>query len=309
LRLLPGFFVARGAAIGSTSRQVDIVSLLLGYNTNGLAHHDLVEGLELLAEIGYQGVAITLDRGALNPYDDRTDLQLKQVASVLQTRHLRCVIETGARFLLDPRVKHEPTLVSPDAAQRSRRIHFLCRAIDLAAQLDADCVSLWSGTVHDGAGEGEVLDRLIGGLAEVLPYAARKGVQLAFEPEPGMFVDTLGRYGELLDRLSAAGVEASSLRLTIDVGHLHCQGELPIADHIRRWGDRLANVHIEDMRAGVHEHLMFGQGEIDFPPVIAALREIGYAGLVNVELSRHSHEGPRAARQACEFLRPLLAAS
>jgi L-ribulose-5-phosphate 3-epimerase len=60
------------------------------------------------------------------------------------------------------------------------------------------------------------------------------------------------------------------------------------------------------MRAGVHEHLMFGEGEIDFPPVIASLAEIGYSGLLSVELSRHSHEGPSAARRAYNFLRPLL---
>jgi L-ribulose-5-phosphate 3-epimerase len=30
------------------------------------------------------------------------------------------------------------------------------------------------------------------------------------------------------------------------------------------------------MRRGVHEHLMFGEGEIDFPPILQALAEIGY---------------------------------
>jgi sugar phosphate isomerase/epimerase len=60
------------------------------------------------------------------------------------------------------------------------------------------------------------------------------------------------------------------------------------------------------MRAGVHEHLMFGAGEIDFPPILAALRAAGYRGALHVELSRHSHEGPAAARRAMEFLRPLI---
>ena len=101
-------------------------------------------------------------------------------------------------------------------------------------------------------------------------------------------------------------MDTAQLRLTIDVGHLHCQGETPIAGHIRQWANRVANVHIEDMRAGVHEHLMFGEGEIDFPPVIAALAEIGYSGLLSVELSRHSHEAPTAARRAYNYLRPLV---
>jgi hypothetical protein len=30
-------------------------------------------------------------------------------------------------------------------------------------------------------------------------------------------------------------------------------------DHIREWKDRLWNVHLEDMKAGVHDHLMFGE--------------------------------------------------
>ena len=40
--------------------------------------------------------------------------------------------------------------------------------------------------------------------------------------------------------------------------------------------------------------------------VISALREIGYTGGVHVELSRHSHEAPQAARRAYDFLRPLI---
>jgi sugar phosphate isomerase/epimerase len=280
----------------------------LAYNTNGLAHHDLLDAISLLAEIGYEGMAITVDHGALNPYDERSEAQLARVSAALQAHQLRCVIETGARFLLDGRTKHEPTLVSADPAGRARRVDFLCRAIDIAARLNADCVSLWSGVLRDGAGDREAFTRLVGGLADVLRHAERKEIVLAFEPEPGMLVDTLSRYDDLLEELSAQRIDASRLRLTIDIGHLHCQNELPIAEHITARRDQLANIHIEDMRAGKHEHLMFGEGEIDFGPVIAALAKIGYSGLVAVELSRHSHEGPEAARRAYNFLQPLIPA-
>ena len=78
---------------------------------------------------------------------------------------------------------------------------------------------------------------------------------------------------------------------------------MPIGDHIRRWKDWLWNVHIEDMRRGVHDHLMFGEGEIDFPPVIDALKRAGYEGGVHVELSRHSHNAVETARASLDFLR------
>ncbi len=74
---------------------------------------------------------------------------------------------------------------------------------------------------------------------------------------------------------------------------------------MRRWRDWLWNVHIEDMRRGVHEHLMFGEGDMDFAEVMAALTEIGYSGGVNVELSRHSHDAVETARRAVAFLRRL----
>jgi sugar phosphate isomerase/epimerase len=280
--------------------------MLLAYNTNGLAHHNLLDAIELLAEIGYQGIAITLDHGALNPFDGRTEEQLAKVAESLAMYKFRSVIETGARYLLDLRHKHEPTLVSPSAKGRGRRADFLCRAIDVAAHLNSDCVSLWSGVIHDGADQEDALRRLAEGIVPVLSHADSKAVGLAFEPEPGMLIDSLDAYDRLLAYLESKGVSTEQLRLTIDVGHLHCQGELPIPAKIRASAGRLANIHIEDMRAGIHEHLMFGQGEIDFSPVIAALAEIRYDGLLSVELSRHSHEGPLAARQAYDFLRPLL---
>jgi sugar phosphate isomerase/epimerase len=213
---------------------------------------------------------------------------------------MRSVIETGARYLLDSRQKHEPTLVSDPRLGQPLRIEFLCRAIDAAAALGSDCVSLWSGVVHDGASREEAMRRLCDGLAAVLEYANRAGVALAFEPEPGMLIDATAAFDELTKR-----IDSPRLKLTLDVGHAHCQGETPIADIIRRWRDRLANVHIEDMCVGVHEHLMFGEGEVDFPPIIAALAEIGYDGGVFVELSRHSHEGPDAAAKAFRFLSTL----
>lgn len=275
--------------------------MLLGYNTNGFAHHDLIEAIEVLAEIGYESVAITLDHHSLNPYSDALPAQLLSVAARLRRHHMRSVIETGARYLLDPRTKHEPTLLTANPAARTRRIDFLKRAIDIAAALESDCVSLWSGILRDDISNEDAVDRLADSLAPVIERAKHLGVPIGFEPEPGMLIDTM----ESFEKLSEL-IDSKSFQLTLDIGHLHCLGETPIDSYVRRWRDQIVNVHIEDMRAGVHDHLMFGEGEIDFVPVLNALHEIGYTGGLHVELSRHSHDAPAVARRAFEFLSSLV---
>jgi sugar phosphate isomerase/epimerase len=272
--------------------------MLFGYNTNGFAHHRLEDALSVLAELGYGSAAITLDHHALNPYDSDVQRQLAGVQRLLHRHGLRSVVETGARFLLDPWDKHQPTLLSPEVPRRQRRLDFLLRAIDIAAKLGSDAVSFWSGTPQDDPGHAILMDRLADGCRRLCDAAATRHVRLAFEPEPGMLIDTMSRFAELRER-----VNHPHFGLTIDVGHLHCQGEVPIAEHLRAWRELLWNIHIEDMRRGVHDHLMFGEGEIDFGPVLRTLDEIGYGGGVHVELSRHSHNAVETARRTLAFLK------
>jgi sugar phosphate isomerase/epimerase len=255
----------------------------------------------VLAETGYRSVAITLDHHVLNPFGPNLEAEIAAARSLLARYGMRSVVETGARFLLDPRQKHEPTLMSAAVDARAVRVGFLRRAIDVAAALGSDAVSFWSGRLREPLDRKAALARLVEGCQPVLDHAARRNVKLAFEPEPGMFIETMEQYAELAERLSGP-----HFGLTLDIGHLHCVELEPIAEHVIRWGEQLCNVHIEDMRHGVHEHLMFGEGEIDFPPVLATLETIGYRGGVHVELSRHSHMAPEAAAAAYRFLTEIV---
>jgi sugar phosphate isomerase/epimerase len=279
--------------------------VLLGYNTNGFAHHRLKDALHILADLGYQSIALTLDHHSLNPFDPDMAQHLASTKEIMHQRGLRCVIETGARFLLDPWRKHQPTLVSPTSNECMRRLDFLCRAVDIAVdiarELSADAVSFWSGAATDGAPEAVWMERLVDGCLRLSDWAAAAGVRLAFEPEPGMAVDSMARYAALYSR-----VNHPAFGLTLDIGHLHCLGEFPIVEHLRRWRNVLWNVHIEDMRQGIHEHLPFGEGEIDIGEVLSVLRKIGFSGGVHVELSRHSHDAVETARRSLAFLRARI---
>ena len=279
----------------------------LGYNTNGLPHHRVEDALELLADLGYEAVALTPDAGLLDPYFLDAD-QVARVRRVAEDLGLELAVETGSRFLLDARRKHFPTLLEEDAADRARRVDFLFRCVDLAADLGAQVLSLWSGAAPSGrTAEGEGTesewDRLCGGLDAVLERGRGQGVQIGFEPEPGMFVERPGGYLNLLGRLGATGDE---LGLTLDVGHCLCTGDLPVGKVIRDLAPRLVMVHLDDVADGVHDHRMFGEGDLDLAEALSALLDVGYDGMAAVELSRDGHRAPWAAEAALGHLHAAL---
>jgi L-ribulose-5-phosphate 3-epimerase len=268
-----------------------------GYITNGMVQHRLDDALAMLADVGYDGVGLTLDPHHLDPFAPGLSSRVAALRARLDELGLAVVIETGASYLLDPRRKHEPTLVSTEG--RERRVDFLERAVAIGADLGAEAVSFWAGTVPPGVTDATAWERLVRGCEAVVAAAERRGVTLGFEPEPGMLVDRLDGY----DRLLAALGHPPPLGLTLDIGHCVCLEPQPVPACVARAAPGLVNVHIEDMRRGVHEHLDFGEGEVDFPAALAALREAGYAGLVSVELSRHSHAAHVVVPKALPFLR------
>jgi sugar phosphate isomerase/epimerase len=274
----------------------------LGYGTNGMSDHRLTDALALLADLGYTAVALTLDHAHLDPFAPDLARRTDQVAARLAALGLRCVVETGARYVLDPRRKHQPTLLS-DTPQP--RVQLLRLALRVAADLDAGCVSFWSGTAARDVPDDVAHRRLRDGIAGLLPEAERRGVPLALEPEPGMLIEYLAQALALRAELDAGDL----LGITLDVGHCVAIEPEGTAACIRRAAPWLLDVQLDDARPGVHEHLEFGQGMLDLPATLATLTEVGYRGVAAVELPRHSHAGPDVAARCMRALRAALQAS
>jgi sugar phosphate isomerase/epimerase len=276
--------------------------MLLGFSTNSIGEIDPLDAVPILADLGYRSLAITPDRHLLNPFSAGLAGEVARWRKVLASHGMACVIETGARHLLDPRIKHEPTLVSVASEDRRRRVEFTVRAIDIAAELGAGCVSLWSGVGRDAATDATLIARLAEGLEPIMAHAEARGVTLGFEPEPGMVIDTVARYRTLFAQLGAPAV----LGLTIDTGHLECLGERPAAEVIMPVVSRIVNVHIDDMHACRHDHLPLGTGAVDFGPLVATLAAASYAGGLHVELPRQSHRWFETACESAQLLKRLL---
>jgi sugar phosphate isomerase/epimerase len=288
--------------------ELDHRGLRYAYNTNGMTSHRLDDALTFLADTGYDGVALTLDVAHHDPFAPDLARRTAALADRLRGLGLASVVETGARFLLDPRRKHHPTLVSADAADRARRVDFLRLCVDVAADLGSEAVSFWAGVPAEGSDRDEAWKHLVGGVAEVAAHARDRGVTVAVEPEPGMLVDDCDDWMQLaldVDRASGATGEDRCITLALDTGHCIVSGRWTPEDAVREFAPLLGAVAVEDMPRGRHEHRAPGEGDMDLAAVLGALREVGYAGLVSFELSRDAHRADQLVPRTIATMRAL----
>ncbi|PPK86674.1 sugar phosphate isomerase/epimerase [Neolewinella xylanilytica] len=276
--------------------------LRYAYNTNGCTNHRLSDALRLMADAGYDGVALTLDWHHLDPFAADWKEQARKLRGELGGYGLGCVIETGARYLLDPAHKHQPTLLHPTPEGRQRRVDFLQRAVDIGAILEAETVSCWSGIQPPSLTRSEAHQYLVEGLVRVADYASARGVSLSLEPEPGMLIERNADYEALLGSHPAL---QQHLRLALDLGHVWVTGESAPDTAITQYVHRLGTVSIEGMARGVHHHLPLHEGDMAIPPLLAALKAVAFRGLICVELSRESPRAHLAIPESIQLLQAL----
>ncbi|MGB3801542.1 MAG: sugar phosphate isomerase/epimerase family protein [Lewinella sp.] len=276
--------------------------LRYAYNTNGCTNHRLYDALDLMADAGYDGVALTLDWHHLDPFAHDWEDQTRQLQRKLDEYGMGCVIETGARFLLDPANKHDPTLLHPEAEGRARRVAFLKRAVEIGAILQAETVSCWAGIKPMSVTTDEARKYLVEGLRDVLEFARERRVVLSLEPEPGMLIETNADYDFVRDALPEFREE---LKLALDLGHVWVTGESEPATAVQKYADQLGTVSIEGMNRGVHFHLPLHEGDMEISPLVRALQSVRFEGLVCVELSRESPRAHLAIPESISYLRDV----
>lgn len=274
------------------------MTLKYAYNTNGLQSHRLDEALSLIADHGYHGVALTLDHMHLDPVR-ATSTELRQARDWISERELEAVIETGARYVLDPYRKHRPGLCHPEPRARQRRLDLLKRSVEITAELGASLLNFAAGPRDEGRDQSHAWALLEEGVDALLRHAKPLGVKLTFEPEPGHWIQSLAGY----DRLRRLFPQ---LLLTLDVSHVSvCCDEGSPEEAIAAYHKHLGMVHLEDAPQRVHAHLPFGEGELDVSAILKQLRRVNFEGLCAIELSRHSHAAHQLVPESIRTLHEL----
>ncbi len=278
----------------------------LAFSTNAYLNYSFDDAVTRLATIGYEGVEVMADvphawpaymlpeqKAALRHSLERNNLAISNVNAFMM------------HAVDDPRQKYwHPSWIEPDPHYRALRSRHTTKAISLAKDLGAKCITTEpGGPIAPGESWKAGLDLFVETLKPVLEHAEREEVQLLVEPEPGLLIETAEQAQEFMGRF-----DSPWLGLNFDIGHSYCVGEDParVVPLLARY---IRHVHLEDIASSrVHQHLLPGEGAIDFVPVVGALRSGGYDGWITVELYPYIENPDTVARLARERLLPILRA-
>lgn len=196
------------------------------------------------------------------------------------------------------------SITSPDDAVRARSVEVMRRLVDFCAEVGGKVL------VHGSPGQraipaGETRETAIArardAFARVADDAQRAGVVYCIEPlatTETPVINTIAEAAAIVDAVGSPG-----LRTMIDCAAAGRMEQAPLAAVLDRWlpTGRIAHVQVNDPnRRGP------GEGELQFAPILAALKRNGYEGVVAVEPFKYVPDGQACAARAIGYLRGIL---
>jgi sugar phosphate isomerase/epimerase len=183
-------------------------------------------------------------------------------------------------------VCHVPTFVYIAHLTESIRlasIQEVLGALETAADMGAEKV-----VVHPGYIDGMAvhvpdyaLNLVMEGLGKIWLRSCQLGLSVCIEnmfPRVGPFVEP--------DDFAPIFAAFPEMKLVLDTGHANIGDKTGhrVLDFIRRFGSRLGHLHVSDNNGRIDEHLPVGHGNIGFKAVARALKQVGYAGTLTLEI-------------------------
>lgn len=248
------------------------------------------------AELGYTGIEFA----PFTIHKDATQITAAQRAEARQQAEAAGLEVIGLHWLLAFTEGFYWT--SPESDVRQRTTEYLKTLARLCQDLGGSVMVLGSplqrnllpGVTHEEATK-YAADVVQGAVEEF----ASCGVVLALEPlgpQEGDFLVTADEGAALMDQIGS-----DQVRLHLDVKAMSSEAE-PIADVIRKHANRMAHFHANDAnRRGP------GMGDIDFVPILQALKDVNYDGWVSVEVFDYEPGVETLARESIQNLKDALA--
>jgi len=188
---------------------------------------------------------------------------------------------------------------SPDERVRRAAIRRIKDQIDFASELGAKVIiGLIKGPLpEEGADKSIARERMVDCFRECAEYAQKANVQLPVEAINRYEANFLNTAEDTERFVQEIGSPAMGIHL--DTFHMNIE-EISIEAAIERHAKGLMHIHLADSNRRVP-----GMGHLDFRPIFAALRKIGYQGYLGLECLPIP-DGQKAAEHGFRYLEDLL---
>lgn len=237
-------------------------------------NYTLEDAIRLIAEAGYD--AIDIWGGRPHAYrGDRCKEECRAVRRMIDQYGLQVPSFIPAQF------RYPTSLCSPIPTIRENSILYITESIDTACAMGVTLVSLCPGHTLHGQGTANGWELLKNSLVRLCANADQHGVRLALEPGDAYETDLVNTVADAARLI--AEVDCPNLGVLLDSGHVHVTEESMRAA-FQNAGERLYHIHVDDNNGLRDQHLVPGDGSLDFFELFNLLREYHYTGCLCAEL-------------------------
>jgi sugar phosphate isomerase/epimerase len=253
------------------------------------------EQCKAAAALGYNGLEVapfTLDEDPMR----LTDADARNFARVAADHGLAI---SGLHWLLV--APAGLSMVSPDAAFRTRTIDVMRRMVELCALMGGKYL-VHGSPKQRSVPQGETREATYARAREALSAAAQAaqqaGVNYCIEPlarNETDLLNTVAEAAQLVDEIASP-----NFKTMIDCSAAGQTETLPVHELIAQWlpTGKIGHIQVNDPNRRAP-----GQGRMEFAPILAAIKNGGYSGALGVEPFDYVPDGMGSAAWAIGYLR------
>lgn len=228
---------------------------------NWMRAEPLETTLRRISALGFESIEIS---------GEPSQYPVDETRALLEKYAIRCwgavTLTLGAR-----------DLAARDPEQRARSVDYVTSVVDFAADLGGEIVTVVPvtvGKIVPTATPEEEWQWVVDGLRRPYERACERGIRLGLEPLNRFETYFLNRADQAMALAEAVGPNCG---ITLDAFHLNIE-EANFLGAIATAAPRLVDFHVAD-----NNRLAPGQGALDWPRIVAAIRATGYDGALTVE--------------------------
>lgn len=247
---------------------------------------DIYENIDKLKRYGYDGLELMVR--------DTNLIDQERIISYIKDKDMNIsMICTGEVYGEDGL-----TLTSSKKEIREEAVKRLKKLIDFAEKCNANLnIGRVRGFYCEELSENETEEFAINSLRELCEYAEDKGVSILMEPVTRLQTNFINSTKDGIE--FCRKVKKDNFKLMLDIYHMNIEDPC-ILKSLKEARDYVKHVHFAD-----NNRRILGNCGMDFKNILKTLKEIGYEGVISLEIFQIPNQDV-AAKKSIEYLKAIM---